>query len=240
MPCVNTSTQETMHRAKRAIIVAAGVGARLKPITDHTPKPLVEVSGTRIIESVIDGLIFNNIKDIYIVTGHLKSQFSYLTSKYPVKLIENPYYLTHNNISSLYMAREYLSDCIICDGDQIINNKAILHPAFEASGYCSSWANETSEWLQDVDEDGFVKSCSRTGGKNGWQLYSVSFWTRHDGLMLRRHLEELFMSHPNLYWDDIPMFLRKDAYKLKIRPVNIGDIIEIDTLKELEAVLHTR
>jgi len=228
-----------MHRATRAIIMAAGVGERLKPITDHTPKPLVKINGVPIIETIIEGLISNEISEIFIVTGHLKEQFGYLTEKYSARLIENPYYLTHNNISSLYMAREYLGNSIVCDGDQIIINPQILHPIFDASGYCSRWARETKEWLQTVDKDGFVQTCSRTGGKNGWQLYSVSFWTEDDGKRLKCHLEELFETHANLYWDDIPVFLRRDEYRLKIRPIRPEDIVEIDTIQELEMYKHT-
>jgi len=229
-----------MHRATKAIVMAAGVGERLKPITDHTPKPLVKINGVPIIETLIEGLILNGISEIYIVIGHLKEQFDYLAKKYSARLIRNPYYLTHNNISSLYVARECLGNSIICDGDQIINNPKILHPIFDASGYCSSWAKETKEWLQTIDKDGFVQKCSRTGGKNGWQLYSISFWTEDDGKRLGRHLEELLETHPNLYWDDIPMFLRSSDYRLKIRPIQPEDIVEVDTIQELIQYTHTK
>ena len=51
-----------------------------------------------------------------------------------VRLIENPYYDTCNNISSLYVAREHIENAIILDGDQIIYNPEILAPEFERSG----------------------------------------------------------------------------------------------------------
>lgn len=97
-----------------------------------------------------------------------------LEKEYPgVKLIENPYYDTCNNISSLYVARDYIKNAMILDGDQMIYNPAILTPEFERSGYNSVWTDgETDEWLQTV-ENGIVVSCSRTGGKKGWQLYSI-------------------------------------------------------------------
>lgn len=81
-----------------------------------------------------------------------------------MSIIENPYYEECNNISSLYVAREYLDDCIILDGDQIIYNDAILHTEFEHSGYNAVWTDEkTDEWVMTV-ENGIVKECSRDGG----------------------------------------------------------------------------
>lgn len=101
----------------------------MQPVTLSTPKPLVKVNGIRMIDTVIDALHKNDIYEIYIVVGYLKEQFHVLTDKYgDVTIIENPYYADYNNISSLYMARNYLEDAIILDGDQIINNCKVLEP----------------------------------------------------------------------------------------------------------------
>ena len=84
-----------------------------------------------------------------------------------IDFIENPYYDISNNISSLYVAREYLDDCIILDGDQMIYNPEVLSPYFEHSGYNSVWTEEyTKEWLQEVKE-GRVVSCSQVGKMDG-------------------------------------------------------------------------
>lgn len=228
-----------MNKVCRAIIMAAGMGKRLQPITKKTPKPLIEVNGVRMIDTVIRGLHCNGINETYIVVGYMKEQFQELEHEYSgLTLIENPYYDTCNNISSLYVARDYIENSIIIDGDQIIYNSEILAPEFEQSGYNSVWTDEeTSEWLQTV-ENGVVISCSRKGGKGGWQLYGVSRWTEEDGKKLKHHLEVEFEQKKNrqIYWDDVAMFCYSDEYKLGVYPMNKGDIIEVDNLNELIAL----
>lgn len=228
-----------MSKVERAIIMAAGLGNRLNPITLTTPKPLIKVNGVRMIDTAISALHKNGISEIYVVIGYLKEQFASLEKDYPgVVLLENPYYAECNNIASLYVAREYIENAIIMDGDQIIYNPEILSTDFDYSGYSSVWTDErTDEWLQTV-ENGFVTSCSRNGGKKGWQLYSVSRWNTDDGKKLKRHLEIEFEERKNrqIYWDDVAMFCYPEEYKLGVYPISKKDIVEIDNLQELAAL----
>ena len=227
-----------MHTVKRAIIMAAGAGKRLQPLTLSVPKPLVSVNGVRMIDTVVDGLRKNGIYEIYVVVGHLKEQFYEWAEKQEgVSIIVNPYYTSCNNISSLYVARDHLKDCIILDGDQIIYNTNILDSHFYISGYNAVWCEgNTDEWLMDV-ENGIVKSCSRTGGNHGWQLYSISRWTEEDGKRLRKDLEYEFESgNRQIYWDDVAMFCHFQSYKLGIFEMKSTDVIEIDSINELVAI----
>ncbi len=227
------------HTVKRAIIMAAGKGQRMAPITLKTPKPLVKVNGKRMIDTVIQGLHTQGISEIYVVVGYLKEQFAGLEQQYPgLTLIENPYYDTCNNISSLYVAREHLEDVMILDGDQMIYNSDILAREFERSGYNSIWTDKkTDEWLMQT-ENGIVTSCSRTGGAKGWQLYSISRWTAEDGARLKTHLELEFEQKQNrqIYWDDVALFCHPEAYQLGIYEMHPGDMVEIDGLSELAAI----
>ena len=253
-----------VYTVKRAIIMAAGRGERMRPLTLQTPKPLIRVHGERMIDSVVNALRQNGIFEIYVVVGYRKEQFFGLEAEYPgLKLIENPGWECCNNISSLYYAREHLSDCMILDGDQLIRNSAVLKSEFVRSGYNAVWTEEeTSEWLltvrdrrtgavlsapsltesrpaalSAVAENGVISHCSRTGGRGGWQLYSISRWTAEDGTRLRRHLEFEFEEKKNtaLYWDDVALFCHPEDYELGIYPMERDDVTELDTLAELAA-----
>ncbi len=230
--------QPQLHAVKRAIIMAAGKGERMRPLTLTTPKPLIKVNGERMIDSVIHALHKDGILEIYVVVGYKKDQFLPLEAEFPgLHLIENPDYDIANNIASLYFAREHLSDCIILDGDQIIRNPDVLAPEFTRSGYNAVWTDvETKEWLLTV-KDGVITHCSRTGGKGGWQLFSISRWTAEDGARLRRHLELEYAEKKNtaIYWDDVALFCHPEDYQLGVFQMNRDDVVEIDTLEELAA-----
>ena len=224
------------HIVERAIIMAAGIGQRLRPVTLTTPKPLVTVNGVCMIDTIIAALHENETHEIYVVVGYLKEQFYEWSKKYNgITLIENPWYAECNNIASLYVAREYLNNAIILDGDQIIRNPAILHREFTRSGYSCAWTDRaTNEWLLTV-KNGIVTKCSHTGGDHGWQLFSVSRWTAEDGQRLRKHLELEFVQNENrsIYWDDVAMFCHSDEYQLGIYPISAEDLCEIDSFTEL-------
>ncbi|MDU5414242.1 MAG: NTP transferase domain-containing protein, partial [Clostridium perfringens] len=101
----------------RAILLAAGMGTRLRPLTLDTPKSLIEVNGRPLLERQIEFLRERGVEEIIVVTGYLAEKFDYLKDKYGVKLVNNDKYDIYNNIYTMYLVREYLENTYVVDAD---------------------------------------------------------------------------------------------------------------------------
>ena len=220
-----------------AIIMAAGKGERLRPLTEVTPKPLIKINGIPMIENLISTLKKVGVNDITIVTGYLKEKFEYLKEKYNVNIINNPDYDKANNISSLYYAKEKLGKTIILDGDQIINNPEIIKLDFDKSGYvCIPITTFKKEWILSLNKHNKIISCLRDGGDKGYELKSLSFWTKADSEKLKTFLQEEYKDkrNTNIYWDDVAMFVHPSKFDLYGYVIKENDIQEVDSLEELK------
>ena len=109
----------------RAILLAAGIGSRLRPLTLETPKPLIKINDESMIERQIKFLKEVGINEIIVVTGYLKEKFNFLKEKYGVTIIHNNKYDKYNNIYTMYLVKDYLKNSYVIEGD-IYLNKNIL------------------------------------------------------------------------------------------------------------------
>ncbi len=72
----------TLRTPKVGVLLAAGLGKRLRPLTHRTPKPLLHAGSRPLIEYAINALTYSNIKTIYVVTNYLESQIVEYLEKY--------------------------------------------------------------------------------------------------------------------------------------------------------------
>lgn len=226
------------YRVKRAVLVAAGFGSRLVPITLNTPKPLVRVHGRRIIDSLLDAIAAAGIEEVHIVRGYYGEQFDQLRYKYPnVSFIENPMYNEANNISSLMAARYLLSNAYVIESDLLLSNPKLIAKYQYRSNYLAIPMERSDDWCFTVKRD--VIKDVQVGGDGGvWQMVGISYWTEEDGRKLVDDIPATF-SMPGgkeRYRDEVPLRYFKDHYRVHVRECTQADVVEIDTFKELQAL----
>ena len=219
-----------------AIIIAAGFGSRLRPLTYSTPKPLIEVFNQPIIERNIEFLLEKGINDIYIIVGYNKEKFEYLKERYQeIKLIYNEKYNKYNNIYSLYLVKDYLENSYILEGD-IYLNKDIFDLNIKNSCYFSKKIEKENREWQLILENNRVKEI-KIGGKDNYIMSGISFWNKEDSLKIKELLEEYIQDEEkkkNYYWDHIIKENIEMFNNIEVVPLKENDIYEIDTLNELK------
>ena len=225
------------YRAKRAIFIAAGFGARMVPVTLNTPKPLVRVKGKRIIDTALDACLEAGINEIYIVRGYLAEQFDQLLYKYPmIKFLENPIYNEANNISSALIARYMLSNAYVFEADLLISNPKIIKKYHYRSDFLSIKTDRTDDWCFEA-KDGIITK-QMVGGIDCWQMAGISYWNEADGHRLSQDIADVYAmpGGKERYWDQVPFVYKKENYTVEICECLKEDIIEIDTFNELKAI----
>lgn len=223
------------YKVKNAIIMAAGFGSRMAPLTLTTPKPLVSVNGTRFIDTLIGELIRNDIKDIYIVRGYLKEKFDVLLDKYPfIKFLDNDLYDKENNISSIMKAVYLIGNTYICEADLLITGSDVIRKYQYECNYIGSRVSTTDDWCYDIDSNNRIYNY-RKGGLACVQAYGISYWDNESSKTLRKCLKEMYSIEENKkeFWEMCVFDKYKELFDIKFRPVNPKSIIEIDSLKEL-------
>ncbi len=225
------------YRVKKAIFMAAGFGSRMVPVTLNTPKPLIMVHGKKIIETLLDAVLEAGINEIIIVRGYLSEQFDVLLKKYPmIQFIENPIYNEANNISSAYLIRNQLANAYVLESDLVLYNKEIIRKYEYSSNYTGMKVDVTDDWCFETKKDIITKV--KVGGKDVHHMFGISYWSKEDAEQMSDDIDKVFHSPggKERYWDEVPLKDCIDHYAIRIRPVNKGDVVEIDTFNELKQI----
>lgn len=114
----------------QAIILAAGLAKRLRPLTDSTPKCLLKAGEKTLLEMTIDNILKNDVNEFVMVTGYRENMIKdFISKKYPglnITYLTNSGYENNNNSYSLWMTKNYIKDdCLLLDSDILFDFRII-------------------------------------------------------------------------------------------------------------------
>lgn len=224
--------------AERAIVLAAGRGERMRPLTDEMPKPMVRVDGRRIIDTLLAALVAAGIPEIYVVRGYLGEKFDALKEEYPtLHFIDNPHWHEANNISSLLAAGALVENAFVVEGDLFLQNPSLLSREQQGTNYLAIPVKETTDWCFFPDEAGVIRRMA-VGGTDCWKMVGISYWTTEDGRNLAQSIRRLYETPGGAarYWDEAALSADIEDFSVHVRACTAEDVQEIDTLAELETL----
>ena len=214
--------QKAPYIAERAIVLAAGRGERMRPLTDEMPKPMAEAG----------------FPEIYVVRGYRGGQLTVLKEKYPMlRFIDNPRWREENNIASLLAVGDLVENAMIVEGDLFLRNASLLCREQQSTNYLAIPVKETADWCFFPDEAGVIRRMA-IGGVNCWKMVGISYWTAEDGRKLVKSLRRLYRlpgGHAR-YWDEAALAADIEDFTVYVRRCTEADVQELDTMAELEAL----
>ncbi|MCI6491180.1 MAG: phosphocholine cytidylyltransferase family protein [Prevotellaceae bacterium] len=236
----------------KAIILAAGMASRLRPLTLHTPKSLLTIDGKSLLQRSMDALIQNGIKDFVIVTGYLHEKIeAFVKEQYAdtisVKFIYNNVYDSTNNIYSLWLARPEAEgeDFLLLDSDLLYDPQIITEVmANKAANVLTLIKHDLGEEEMKVvtDADGVIKEISKTcnpsdaageslGIEKIGKEYSAALYKELEVMMNKEHLE-------NKFYELAFERLIPQGHTYNVLDVSHLFSCELDTVEDFENAKH--
>ena len=226
-------------RPRSAVILAAGFGMRMVPINLETPKALLEVKGEVLIERQIRQLNEAGITDITVVVGFMKEKFEYLIDEFGVRLVVNRDYSSKNNLFSMNLVADRLSNTYIVPCDiWCMSNPFSAHELY-------SWYMVSDR--EDPDSDVRVNrkrelvTLSAAGGRSsetGNAMIGIAYLARGDAQKVSARIRQLCASHGSdgAFWEEALYEYGRGETGRMIVPARVvpdTDAVEINTYEQL-------
>lgn len=239
-----------MQTDVKAILLAAGRGSRLSPLTDDRPKGMVELNGKPLLHHQLEVLQGAGVTDIAVVTGYRGDRISHPTIA--VRRIENPRWETTNMVASLYCAAPELSGAAIVAYTDIVYQPSVVQALLACpadicvvvdTGFLAYWSLRFDDPLADVESLQMdARQCITKIGDKVTDIAEVQ--AQYIGLMkfsaagtalLRRTLDTL-RGEPGfdkMFMTDLLRHLIHAGYPVQAVPHRHG-WVEIDSASDLE------
>lgn len=222
-------SEMTLLAPKNAVILAAGFGMRMVPINTQSPKALLEINGETIIERTIKQLHEIGVTEIYVIVGFMKEQFEYLIDEYGVELVVNEHYAEKNNLHSLNLVADHISNTYIIP--------------------CDIWCmknpysrNELYSWylVNDlVDEESMVRVNRKmelvvtSDGQAGNMMVGISYIAEPQATIIRDKLKafDINKRYEKSFWEEA--LIDNDRMIVYAKIAHSSDTVEINTFEQL-------
>ena len=228
-PTEKAAAELRARQPRQAVILAAGAGMRMIPLNMEVSKGLLEVTGEVLIERLIRQLQEVGIRKIYVVVGFMKEKYEYLMDAYGVELIVNPEYALKNNLHSLYLAREHLTNAYVIPCDSWCSH----NPFSREELY--SWYMVTDRFDHDsgvrVSHKGELIAVPK--GTAGNSMIGICYLTQPDSDTVCTRLEAMDAEprYDDVFWEET---LRdKGRMIVPARLMDAGEIVSIKTFEQL-------
>lgn len=228
-PTEKAAAEFRARQPRQAVILAAGAGMRMIPLNMEVSKGLLEVNGEVLIERLIRQLQEVGIREIYVVVGFMKEKYEYLMDAYGVELIVNPEYALKNNLHSLYLAREHLTNAYVIPCDIWCSH----NPFSREELY--SWYMVTDRFDHDssvrVSHKGELIAVPK--GTAGNSMIGICYLTQPDSDTVCTRLEAMDTEprYDDVFWEET---LRdKGRMIVPARLMDAGEAVSIKTFEQL-------
>lgn len=237
---------------KIAVILAAGMGTRLQPETQHMPKCMVTVGAKPILQYQLEMLEESEFDTVVIVVGYhaqvVRSWLSDHATRLNTVIVENRKFSTTNNMYSAYLALERISDwsfdvCYIMNGDVVYERGFLDGVAGDNSGiFVDSSLYLTEAMKVAVDGDDTVKRISKTLGEKESRAVSVDMYrfSKNDTNTLYEHICSTIDRGRVTEWTEVALDELSRNGKLKMKLLDRTGYLwwEIDDLVDKQRALE--
>ena len=232
------------RRITTALLLAAGTGSRLFPLTQKSPKCLTLVNETSILERLIKSLNQHGFKRLVVVTGHLEDRIrNFLKTRagnIKIEYVFSPLYKTTNNIYSLWMARKIINEpFMLIESDLIFDPSLLtemLYPDRIAIARMKPWLNGSTVTLNSSNKVNAFHSDAINGSNeiryktvNIYSL-SVSSWYR----VIEKLNQYILAGRVNDYYEAVfQQMVAEKSLSLQAVHFDHKPWYEVDTIEDL-------
>ncbi len=227
-------------------MLAAGTGSRLSPLTDLSPKCLVQVNGIPILERLIDSLRLHEFRRLVVVLGHqaecIRDFLGTKSGGMEIEYINSPLYKTTNNIYSLWLARKAIEEpFLLIESDLVFDAsmlKSMLRPDRVALARLQSWMHGTTVTIDHRQQiEAFWCSSLGPPGADHYKTVNIYSLSRISWQLVRERLDRhISENRVDGYYETVFAEMVAEG-SLRLTPVffEANRWYEIDTMDDLRA-----